>query len=598
MSGRAQAANLTGMLSQLAGDVGELGKAYDWTHQNIRDLSAPQLDTNDPQSLMAYSTWAKRNGNHEDAQKYAQMATDLGVQQQKQAWTTQLSAYQNGADQLTRQLRNEDLTPEDRAKIQESLDTIYSQMNTYGAQGAKYGGTGREGSDYRDTMEERENRNKLVQQQILSNKLDIEKQVNGTKRLSRIAFPEGPAADRAFERYNQRADMVTDGNYGAINADYRPFIMSGIEKSAARYQDIVQADYQRLEDTFNSEASAIIARTYSDDPEVASEAEAELAALTTEYGEKFSSDEYKPYNNKGMDSRVTAAQGTVLAANDAAIARERAGIELQMATQNLVNSISQNTVLNRSDFPNSTLYEKYLGEVEQQKAALGDRGVGEVNKRYKSIVEKHLTSLAEAVPQQLQGDINKVLAGLRKDNEDFAAIFNPNSWDDEDADTLSKAIHNQMYKTLDKAGNSIMEKYNSIDQSTPEGRAQASQLINQAIFSALEYQFPTLYDQMREDLDEDLDGMKIAGVRVTDGQKGDQRAADAKSDRWNRIEGDLALGTGAKYKEKLKEAQDKYGEDFDKDAFDRRWELYIKEVGRDKDPVSDEYLSQDTAWRI
>lgn len=572
MSGRAQAANLTGMLSQLASDVGEMGKAYDWTHQNIRDLSAPNLDTNDPKSLMAYSEWAKRNGNHEDAQKYAQMATDLGVEQQKQSWTTKLSAYQNSADLLTRELRKDDLTPEQRAGAEKALEGVYSQMNTYGAQGARYGGTGREGSDYRDTMEERENNNILTQQRILANKLEIEKQVNGTKRLSRISFPEGGGGDRAFERYTQRADMVTDGNYGAINADYKPYIMSGIEKSAARYEEIVQTDYQRLEDTFNSEASAIIARTYSDDPDVASEAEAELAALTEEYSERFGSDEYKPYNNKGMDSRVTAARGTVLAANDAATARKKNDIDLAMAQQNLADSISQNTVLNRSDFPNNTIYQKYLDDVKRQKDALGDRGVGEVNKRYKQVVDKHLTSLAEAVPQQLQGDINKVLAGLRNDSEEFAAIFDPSSWNDEDADTLSKSIHTQMYKTLDKAGNSIMDKYNSTDRSTQEGREQASQLINQAIFSALEYRFPTLYDQMREDLDEDLNGWGLGS-----GQKGDQRAADAESDRANRIEGELALGTGKVYKERLKMAKDAMGENFDKNAFDRKWEQYLRD---------------------
>ena len=67
MSGRAQAANLTGMLSQLASDVGEMGKAYDWTHNAVRTLSMPEVDENDVQSLEVYAEWARRNGKDDVA---------------------------------------------------------------------------------------------------------------------------------------------------------------------------------------------------------------------------------------------------------------------------------------------------------------------------------------------------------------------------------------------------------------------------------------------------------------------------------------------------------------------------------------------------
>jgi len=596
MSGRAQAANLTGMLSQIASDVGEMGKAYDWTHQTIRDLSAPKLDTDDPKSLVAYSEWARRNGNHEDAQKYAQMATDLGVQQQKQAWTTKMSAYQNSADLLTRELRKNDLDPQQRAGAEKALEGIYSQMNTYGGQGAKYGGTGREGTDYRQGLEERENSWIAQEQQIKANQLAIDAALKKNERLSRAIFPPGKLGDTAFENYKRRADTVTDGNYGQINKDYQPFIQASIAGVATEHAKIMEAEHARLESEFNTKATNLIGLTLSEDPEVASKAQSDLDALTSEYEGKFGAEEYRPYNTKDIGSRVTAARGSVLASYDAAMAREKAELELQEARQSLGDKISENIPLQRSDFPNNTLYQKYVSEVNQVRELLGDAGVGKVNKKYAGEVSKHLASLAQAVPQQLQMDINKVLSGLRKDSEEFAAIFDPSSWSDEDAETLSKAINKQMYSTLDKAGESIMEKYNAIDQSTPEGRAEASQLINQALFTALEYQFPTLYDEMREDLDAELNGGLVSG-----GLKGEQKEADAKSDRWNRIEGDMALGTGSKYKEKLKQAQEASaarGEEFDKDRFDRLWEERIKQLGRNRDPVQDEYLSQDTAWRI
>jgi len=62
MAGSAQAANLTGMLGQIAETVGEMGKASDWTHQNIRDYSAPKLDQNDPESMLEYADYLQRNG--------------------------------------------------------------------------------------------------------------------------------------------------------------------------------------------------------------------------------------------------------------------------------------------------------------------------------------------------------------------------------------------------------------------------------------------------------------------------------------------------------------------------------------------------------
>ena len=67
MAGSAQAANLTGMLNNIAATVGEMGKASDWTHQNIRDYSAPKLDQNDPDSMLKYAKYLQANGQQEAA---------------------------------------------------------------------------------------------------------------------------------------------------------------------------------------------------------------------------------------------------------------------------------------------------------------------------------------------------------------------------------------------------------------------------------------------------------------------------------------------------------------------------------------------------
>ena len=99
MAGRAQAANLTGMLGQIAETVGEMGKASDWTHENIRTLAAPEIKDGSFESLNAYADWAQRNGKQEVADKYRALAL---AQQQK----SKKGAYAQGLSQRTEQIRN------------------------------------------------------------------------------------------------------------------------------------------------------------------------------------------------------------------------------------------------------------------------------------------------------------------------------------------------------------------------------------------------------------------------------------------------------------------------------------------------------------
>lgn len=80
MAGRAQAANLTGMLSQLANTVGEMGGAYDYLGDNIRDYAAPDIKDGSFESLSEYADWAQRNGKQEVADRYRALAM---TQQQK-----------------------------------------------------------------------------------------------------------------------------------------------------------------------------------------------------------------------------------------------------------------------------------------------------------------------------------------------------------------------------------------------------------------------------------------------------------------------------------------------------------------------------------
>jgi len=100
MAGRAQAANLTGMLGQIAETVGEMGKASDWTHNNIRDYSAPDVKDGSFESLTAYADWAQRNGKQEIADKYRALALAQQEKSKKGAYAKQLATRKEGIRNL------------------------------------------------------------------------------------------------------------------------------------------------------------------------------------------------------------------------------------------------------------------------------------------------------------------------------------------------------------------------------------------------------------------------------------------------------------------------------------------------------------------
>ena len=75
------ATNLTGLLSEIGGTIGEMGAPGNAFVDNFRQLNAPNLDQNDPASLRAYADWAQRNGDMEAAQRYQLAAGKLEQEQ-------------------------------------------------------------------------------------------------------------------------------------------------------------------------------------------------------------------------------------------------------------------------------------------------------------------------------------------------------------------------------------------------------------------------------------------------------------------------------------------------------------------------------------
>lgn len=80
MAGSNQSVNLQGMLGDIANVVGDMGKAYDFIPNTIREIARPEVDMNDPNKMKAYGIWLSRNGNEAAG---AQMMQAAATRQQE-----------------------------------------------------------------------------------------------------------------------------------------------------------------------------------------------------------------------------------------------------------------------------------------------------------------------------------------------------------------------------------------------------------------------------------------------------------------------------------------------------------------------------------
>ena len=67
---RSQAANLSGLLSDIGGTLGKMGEPGQQYVDTYRRLQAPDLNTDDSNSIMNYAEWARRNGYDDEAKQY------------------------------------------------------------------------------------------------------------------------------------------------------------------------------------------------------------------------------------------------------------------------------------------------------------------------------------------------------------------------------------------------------------------------------------------------------------------------------------------------------------------------------------------------
>ena len=88
---RSQAANLTGLLSNIANTAGAMGDVGNQYVDTFRRTMAPKVDMNDADSLMNYADYARRNGYDDEAKQYMVLGATQQKAQDQKSYADQLA---------------------------------------------------------------------------------------------------------------------------------------------------------------------------------------------------------------------------------------------------------------------------------------------------------------------------------------------------------------------------------------------------------------------------------------------------------------------------------------------------------------------------
>ena len=616
MAGRAQAANLTGMLGQMASTVGEMGKASDWTHQNVRDYSAPKLDTNDPASLQAYADYSQRNGNPQDAAKYAQMATDLGVKQEGNKAKTTLANLQASASNMNRLLADPKLSAQNKATIQQNLDVVLTQMNTVGANSVQHGGTGLEGEAHRKAMKKESDDATLIQLKIDERRSEVGAALAKGDALHRGLFPDTPAGNRMWDAYSGQlttlGDDATPEKIATLNGTYSTFLNTAITDAVKAESLTHTAQYKQAESQYSSDMQAhYTAYNSATTKEERDEITAAMAATTAEAEKIFSKPEYATMNTLSMDARAASAGASVQAAADKGLAREKAESDLrtsllgeQLSTkklteQDLAIEIARSTAkLKALQIPAAKLaLEKGEADLTLTEIAIlqetaeyadfvatGDKMTRDeflTDRDFEAYSKGYDNALPEAkrtynskpgvkamINRKVQSiEASKVMPGM---NREVMTSLNRLK---EKHPAIAEAIEASMSGDGDVtnfAGQNILETMAAISEdgnliATYEGlpEAERAAMVDQAVQDYLAQYQPGLVAAMRDDVEDNRYGWFFGTETRAD------RATSSDERRDRQIGDELAMGTGTYYLDSLAKAEGMEG--FNKLDFDRQY---------------------------
>ena len=89
---RSQAANLSGLLSDIGGTLGKMGEPGQQYVDTFRRQMAPDVDMNNSDSLLNYAEYARRNGYDDEAKQYMALGYQRKAVEQEKLYKTQVAS--------------------------------------------------------------------------------------------------------------------------------------------------------------------------------------------------------------------------------------------------------------------------------------------------------------------------------------------------------------------------------------------------------------------------------------------------------------------------------------------------------------------------
>lgn len=137
MAGRDASKNLYGLFANMQRGLMDEGNASRQFTESFRRSMAPDVDMEDPNSLMRYADYARRNGYDDEAKQYMVLGANQQKAQEQKAYADQLATGTEKLRGLYAQLGavkgNPDADPSALVGIQNQINLIEDAMNESGA---------------------------------------------------------------------------------------------------------------------------------------------------------------------------------------------------------------------------------------------------------------------------------------------------------------------------------------------------------------------------------------------------------------------------------------------------------------------------------
>jgi len=344
MAGSSQAANLSGMLSQIGGTIGGMGKAGDALVRPLENTFRPDVDPNDPEALRRLMQWQQGMGREDAARTTMMQAERLAEKQQQQKKMEGGQVLANINQAMTQAMTDPSLSDEVRSKRMAAL----SQAAVEAA-----------------------GRFQLDPMQASNMASEVKREVEGGQ-LRQMRLQSAQKAEQAKKEQQQLVAVVAKGNIQPGTSQWKALANSPIgQKNSDFMRSLENEEMQRAESAARNAERVMEKKTAPDLTFAKSKLESELLPpeMKEEYGAQLKAveDAIKSKMKSGGFANVSEKRQLVKQLSQIegelsrAVFTQQAGIEADRRATNTHNRQIDRAIAS---------YEPDKWEVEDVSAAL------------------------------------------------------------------------------------------------------------------------------------------------------------------------------------------------------------------------------------